>query len=256
MEARQRDPARGRGVSLVFRERGGLQRGPSRWITFQGTLKAPDFPLEPAARPPRGENRRAESAELSVAETVGRLMQFWGFKRPMGRLWTVLYLSPTPLGAAELAERLDMSTGGVSMALGELERWGAVVRTSQAGTRRDYFQAEPDIWKLARRVLRERELGLVQEFRETLQRAEAELSSPRPAAPPSARRAAATPNEGNFGLTTRPQTSRDHDDDLEYKRDRLRTLAELARTGELLLGALCAGRPVDPSALLTDEPST
>ncbi len=238
----------------MFRERGGLPRGPSRWITFQGALKAPDFPLEPAARPPRGEDRRAQSAELSVAETVGRLMQFWGFKRPMGRLWTVLYLSPTPLGAAELAERLEMSTGGVSMALTELERWGAVVRMSQAGTRRDYFQAEPDIWKLARRVLRERELGLVSEFRETLQRAEAELSSPSPQ--PPARGAADSANEGVFGSTTRPQTSRDHDGDLEYKRDRLRTLAELARTGELLLGALCAGRPVDPSALLPDEPST
>jgi DNA-binding transcriptional regulator GbsR (MarR family) len=28
--------------------------------------------------------------ELEVADSVGRLMEFWGFKRPMGRIWTLL----------------------------------------------------------------------------------------------------------------------------------------------------------------------
>ena len=28
-----------------------------------------------------------------VADAIGALMEFWGFKRVMGRLWTVLYLT-------------------------------------------------------------------------------------------------------------------------------------------------------------------
>jgi len=56
-------------------------------------------------------------AELEVADTIGRLMEFWGFKRPMGRMWTLLYLSPAPLGAAELGEQLKMSAGPVSGAI-------------------------------------------------------------------------------------------------------------------------------------------
>ena len=34
--------------------------------------------------------------ELQVADTIGRLIEFWGFKRAMGRAWTLLYLSPSP----------------------------------------------------------------------------------------------------------------------------------------------------------------
>ena len=37
------------------------------------------------------------AAELRVAEVIGGLMEFWGFKAVMGRLWTILYLSPEPL---------------------------------------------------------------------------------------------------------------------------------------------------------------
>src|SRR5205814_4466543 len=41
-----------------------------------------------------------------VADAIGALMEFWGFKRFMGRLWTVLYLTGEPPAAAELCERL------------------------------------------------------------------------------------------------------------------------------------------------------
>src|SRR5262245_3005122 len=114
-------------------------------------------------------------AELAVADTVGRLMEFWGFKRPMGRMWTLLYLSPEPLGAAELGEQLKMSTGAVSMTLNELLKWGAVRKTWRPGERRDFYEAETSIGKLVQRVLRERELTLVREFAEAIQAAEAAL---------------------------------------------------------------------------------
>lgn len=196
-------------------------------------------------------------AELAVADTIGRLMHFWGFKRPMGRLWTILYLSPVPLSAADLGERLKMSAGGVSMALSELEQWGAVQRTWRPGQRRDYFQAEPNIWKMVRRVLRDRELVLVRDFRGILQQAEASLKSPdggpasADAAPPSSRR---TPS------TTRSKTNQnleaqDLEEELSYKRERLRRLADLAATGETLLEALVAGQTIDPSTI-SDEPDS
>lgn len=172
------------------------------------------------------------NAELAVADTIGRLMHFWGFKRPMGRLWTVLYLSPVPLSAGELGDRLKMSAGGVSMALNELEQWGAVLRTWQPGRRRDYFQAESNIWKMVRRVLRDRELTLVREFRAVLQNAEASL----------------TP-EAEADTSRKASSGEDRNQELSYKRERLRRLAELAATGESLLAALVAGRAIDPSPI-------
>ena len=160
-------------------------------------------------------------AELEVADTIGRLMEFWGFKRPMGRMWTVLYLSPSPLGAAELGEQLKMSAGAVSMTLNELLKWGAVKKSWRPGERRDFYEAETSIGKLVQRVLRERELELVRQFGDALSNAEETL-----------------PRAADSG------SSRD------FKRDRVHELQRLARLGETLLTALVAGKIVDPTPFL------
>ena len=159
-------------------------------------------------------------AELEVADTIGRLMEFWGFKRPMGRMWTLLYLSPAPLGAAELGEQLKMSAGAVSMTLNELLKWGAVKKSWRPGERRDFYEAETSIGKLVQRVLRERELELVRQFGEALGNADAALPGPAEGNPP------------------------------DFKRERVHELQRLARLGETLLTALVAGKIVDPTPFL------
>lgn len=156
-------------------------------------------------------------AEFDAADNIGRLMEFWGFKRPMGRMWTLLYLSPEPLGAAELGERLKMSAGAVSMTLSELVKWGAVKKTWRPGERRDFYEAETEIWKLLRRVLRDRELSLVHDAGEALANAMRDLTGT--------------------------------DSAIAFKRGRLEQLLDLARIGEQLLSALVAGETVDPSPL-------
>jgi DNA-binding transcriptional regulator GbsR (MarR family) len=170
----------------------------------------------PAPKPPPS---GVSQAELDTADNIGRLMEFWGFKRPMGRMWTLLYLSAEPLGAAELGERLRMSAGAVSMTLSELVKWGAVRKTWRPGERRDFYEAETEIWKLVRRVLRERELTLVHEVGDALQTAINDL--------PTAGDASSEP----------------------FKRERLEQLLSLAKIGEQLLGALVAGHAIDPTPL-------
>jgi len=97
-------------------------------------------------------------SEQLLSDAVGRLMEFWGFKRHMGRIWTVLYLSDEPLGATELRDKLQLSAGSVSMALSDLQRWGVVKKIWVHGQRRDHFVAESNLWKMVSRVFREREL--------------------------------------------------------------------------------------------------
>jgi DNA-binding transcriptional regulator GbsR (MarR family) len=96
---------------------------------------------------------------MRLADAVGALMESWGFKRNMGRLWTVLYLENRPLPAAEIGDRLSLSSGAVSMLLNEMQEWGAVKKAWVPGERREYFEAETSIWKMVSRVMRERELG-------------------------------------------------------------------------------------------------
>ncbi len=96
--------------------------------------------------------------EQTVADAIGRIMAFWGFRKNLGRLWSLLYLSPSPMTAADLCEQLKLSTGSVSMGLNELQRWGAVHKRFVAGDRRDHYEAEADIWGTVSRVMQQREV--------------------------------------------------------------------------------------------------
>ena len=92
-----------------------------------------------------------------MSDNVGRLMEFWGFKRNMGRLWAVLYLSPEPQSAEDLRQQLQLSSGAVSMTLSELSRWGVVRKVWVQGERKDFYAAEVQLWRMISRVFNERE---------------------------------------------------------------------------------------------------
>ena len=104
-----------------------------------------------------------DPAVLKVADAVGALMEAWGFRRNMGRMWTVLYLEDHPLTAADLGERLGLSTGAVSMLLTELLQWGIVKKAWVVGERREHYEAETSLWKMVSRVFRERELNWIKQ---------------------------------------------------------------------------------------------
>jgi DNA-binding transcriptional regulator GbsR (MarR family) len=105
-------------------------------------------------------------------EAVGNVIEFWGFKRNQGRVWALLYLRGELLTAGEIERELDLSKGGVSMLLRDLERWGVVrrVRQLQDGVWR--YSAETDLVRMVSRVIEEREAGLVTRVRADLAEAQ------------------------------------------------------------------------------------
>lgn len=108
------------------------------------------------------------TAELVAADAIGDVIEHWGFRKALGRVWTVLYLEEGALSAAELGERLSMSAGAVSMAVGELARWGVIKRVWRPGERRDFFEAETDFWKMISKVVSERERFLAESVKTRL----------------------------------------------------------------------------------------
>jgi hypothetical protein len=44
-----------------------------------------------------GEPSATATPELVAADAVGALMELWGFRRQLGRVWTVLFVSDRPL---------------------------------------------------------------------------------------------------------------------------------------------------------------
>ena len=119
-------------------------------------------------------------AKLQVAEQMGALMEFWGFKRALGRIWSVLYLSDHPLTAAELGEELDLSPSAISLAMTELKRWGVVHEDISIGTRTrraQTYRAERDVWKMVNNVFRQRELPLIARTQEVIKAAISRLEA-------------------------------------------------------------------------------
>src|SRR5512138_1997170 len=129
----------------------------------------------PRAAPPAPTSYALARADLAAADAVGAIMELWGFRRQLGRIWAVLFLSDRPLAAPDLCERLRISTGLLSMSLAELRRWGVVRPVEIPGDRKEHFEAETNVWKLVARVLREREKRAVEDALRTFERALADL---------------------------------------------------------------------------------
>lgn len=176
--------------------------------------------------PDTDEPRKLWESERLVSDAIGRLIEFWGFKRHMGRVWTLLYLSDEPLSAKDLQDLLELSAGSVSMTVNELQRWGVVHKVHRPGDRRDYFVAEVNFWKMISRVFSERErveiLDAIDAMEEALR---------------YAREKAETADE-----TQRRRALR--------QVDRIGQLLELAKLGRRLLEALLERGRVDATPLL------
>jgi DNA-binding transcriptional regulator GbsR (MarR family) len=117
----------------------------------------------------------SREAELIAADAIGDIIEHWGFRKVLGRVWTVLFIAAEALPAGEMSERLSMSAGAVSMSLTELQRWGVVKRVWRPGERKEYYEAETDFWKMISKVFDERERLLSESVRARLERAAALL---------------------------------------------------------------------------------
>ena len=166
-------------------------------------------------------------AEVRAADAVGSLMELWGFRRQLGRLWTVLFLSERPLAAPELCERLQISTGLLSMTLSELRRWGVVRSVQLPRDRKEHFEAETNVWMLVRRVLAQRERRAVEGALAAVEQAMGEV------------RAAIAESAGDPAGRARAR----------FCLVRLEQLAALCRVGLGLLQALIGGARADAGPL-------
>jgi DNA-binding transcriptional regulator GbsR (MarR family) len=172
------------------------------------------------------EKRTLFPHEAAVSDVVGKLIEFWGFKRNMGRVWSVLYLSPDPLSAEDLRQSLRLSSGAVSMTVNELMRWGVVRKVWVQGERKDFYTAEVQLWRMISRVFNEREKSEIVMAIEAFEEALSEVSKLRASSDPKVRARA----------------------DLQY--DRIKQLLELAKLGKRLVETLLATAKIDAEPLV------
>jgi DNA-binding transcriptional regulator GbsR (MarR family) len=172
----------------------------------------------PPSRP--GEHDLGQARDLGI-DTCGRIAEFWGFTRTMGRAFGLLYLAPEPLTQVEIQKRLGISAGSASMTLAGLVRWGVVHKVWVKGERRDHYRAETDFWKMIAGVLNERERREIAAALELVSQAEQRARAAKRSAPAALKRQA------------------------EFTSQRLATLHEICRMGEVMLDMLLGHLKLD-----------
>jgi DNA-binding transcriptional regulator GbsR (MarR family) len=86
----------------------------------------------------------------------GEMGTRWGINRTVAQIHALLYISPKPLNAEEIAASLGVARSNVSNSLKELQGWGIVKLIHVLGDRRDHFESVKDVWEMFRIVLDER----------------------------------------------------------------------------------------------------
>lgn len=78
----------------------------------------------------------------------GEMGTRWGVNRTVAQVHALLYLSPDPLTAEEIADTLSVARSNVSTSLRELQSWKLVSVVPRMGERRDFFHTAHDVWAL------------------------------------------------------------------------------------------------------------
>ena len=98
----------------------------------------------------------------------GEMASRWGINRTMAQIHALLYASESPLDTDEIMELLQISRGNANMNLRSLINWDLVRKVHQSGSRKDYYTAEKDVWKITTRVVKEREKRELQPVKQQL----------------------------------------------------------------------------------------
>lgn len=86
----------------------------------------------------------------------GTIGTAWGINRTMAQVHALLITSAHLLSTDEIMAELKISRGNAHKNLRDLVSWGLIRSVVRKGERKEYFEAEKDVWKMFCIILRER----------------------------------------------------------------------------------------------------
>ena len=103
-------------------------------------------------------NKSDVSADLTLDEVRdnfisqwGAFGSHWGINRTMAQIHALLMTGLEALSTDEVMAKLSVSRGNAHTNLKELVSWGLVRIVVKKGDRKEYFDAERDVWKICKR---------------------------------------------------------------------------------------------------------
>ena len=97
-----------------------------------------------------------ETARDQFVNQWGSLGTQWGINRTMAQIHALLMTSPDPLSTDEVMEKLQISRGNAHTNLKDLVGWDLLRIITKPGDRKEYFEAEKDVWTIFVTIARER----------------------------------------------------------------------------------------------------
>jgi len=97
-----------------------------------------------------------EQARDDFVRQWGAMGSAWGINRTMAMIHALLMTNPVPMNTDQIMEMLQISRGNANANLRELVGWGLLRPTGVKGERKDYYEAEKDVWKMFCAITRER----------------------------------------------------------------------------------------------------
>jgi DNA-binding transcriptional regulator GbsR (MarR family) len=73
-----------------------------------------------------------------------------------GRIFAVLFLEDHPLSLDDIAEALQLSKSNISINIRNLVEWHLVRRVTVPNSRRDYYEAASDFWRVMQEIMERR----------------------------------------------------------------------------------------------------
>lgn len=87
----------------------------------------------------------------------GDMASAWGINKTMSQIHALLYAESEPIDTDTIMDQLDISRGNANMNLHRLLEWELIHKVSKEGSRKDFYSAETDVWKIVSTIISERQ---------------------------------------------------------------------------------------------------
>ena len=104
----------------------------------------------------KGESAKLHDVREEFIAQWGVMGTQWGINRTMAQIHALLITSADPLSTDEVMEALTISRGNAHTNLKELVSWGLLRIVTRKGERKEFFEAEKDVWEIFRRIVEQR----------------------------------------------------------------------------------------------------
>ena len=102
------------------------------------------------------ENQDLREARDEFVSQWGVIGSAWGINRTMAQIHALLITVPTAVSTDEIMQELKISRGNAHSNLRDLVSWGLVRSVVRKGERKEFFEAEKNVWKMFCIIIRER----------------------------------------------------------------------------------------------------